>query len=578
MSVDFSSPFSRGVAGSNLNISVSPLGLVELSDEEFEVNGPRLSRYSVNWAFYLGRHWAFSREIGEDQLTFNYVRAMTDYLVTFTFGRGVDYRSPKQTEAIVPSRLKRLWEVDNDARDVLHQIAQMGGVSGDSFVKVAYEEPYTDTTGRVHPGRVRILPLNSAHVMPEFHPHDRSRFLRVKIKYRFYGTSPDGARQVFTYTEILTDSVLEEYINDELISQRENPLGVIPIVYAPNRLVSGSPWGLADCHDIMSLNRTYNEIATQAVDIINYHSSPVTVVIGAKASNLEKGAKKVWAIPTAGASVQNLELGHGVEGIIAYMAVLKTAMHEMTGVPESALGQFQPISNTSGVALSIQFQPLMQQWRAKVSMYGPMLEHINQLALMTLFLKEPEMLAWNPETDSPIGDGQMDMLDPTDPLTYQNYAHFPPPLPIDRLIVLNEIQLLMGLKLESRRGALRVLGEAFPDEKLEEIRSEQIEDAKIDGAMSLLKTSISKEIMDLTGMMPGADGAELPPMQEGAPDALGQTSMSPQEPQPAVDLASVLQAGDEDALRTELVTRAYGTRLPQRRSVERDPDGEDDSE
>jgi hypothetical protein len=26
------------------------LGLVELSDEEFEVHGPRLNRYSHNWA------------------------------------------------------------------------------------------------------------------------------------------------------------------------------------------------------------------------------------------------------------------------------------------------------------------------------------------------------------------------------------------------------------------------------------------------------------------------------------------------------------------------------------------------
>jgi hypothetical protein len=31
---------------------------------------------------------------------------------------------------------------------------------------------------------------------------------------------------------------------------------------------------------------------------------------------------------------------------------LKIAMHEMSGVPETALGQAQPISNTSGVALS----------------------------------------------------------------------------------------------------------------------------------------------------------------------------------------------------------------------------------
>ncbi len=51
MSVDFSLPPYRS-GSSNLTVSVSPLGLVELSDEEFEVHGPRLNRYALNWAFY----------------------------------------------------------------------------------------------------------------------------------------------------------------------------------------------------------------------------------------------------------------------------------------------------------------------------------------------------------------------------------------------------------------------------------------------------------------------------------------------------------------------------------------------
>jgi hypothetical protein len=49
MTVDFSPPSYRA-GGSDLSISISPLGLVELSDEEFEVHGPRLNRYSHNWA------------------------------------------------------------------------------------------------------------------------------------------------------------------------------------------------------------------------------------------------------------------------------------------------------------------------------------------------------------------------------------------------------------------------------------------------------------------------------------------------------------------------------------------------
>jgi hypothetical protein len=45
MSIDFTSPSMRA-AGSDLTIAISPLGLVELSDEEFEVHGPRLNRYA----------------------------------------------------------------------------------------------------------------------------------------------------------------------------------------------------------------------------------------------------------------------------------------------------------------------------------------------------------------------------------------------------------------------------------------------------------------------------------------------------------------------------------------------------
>lgn len=44
MTVAFHSPSYRAAA-SDLTIAISPLGLVELADEEFEVHGPRLNRY-----------------------------------------------------------------------------------------------------------------------------------------------------------------------------------------------------------------------------------------------------------------------------------------------------------------------------------------------------------------------------------------------------------------------------------------------------------------------------------------------------------------------------------------------------
>jgi len=574
--LDFSPPSYRA-ASSDLTISISPLGLVELADEEFEVHGPRLNRYSLNWAMYLGHHWGYRREQGEMQIAVNYYRAFNDYLSRFTFGNGIHFRSPKATEAIVPDRLERIWEVDNDKMRVLLEIGQQGGITGDVFIKVAYEEAWTDSAGHFHPGRVRLLPMNSSFCFPEFHPHDRTRLLRFKQKYRFWGTSLEGTRQVFTYTEILTDDVIEEYVNDELIDSRPNPLGLIPVVHIPNVPVSGSPWGLADAHDIITINRAYNEISTDVADIINYHASPVTVIVGAKASNLEKGAKKVWGGLPKDAQVFNLEGGaQGIDGALKYLELLKRSMHEVMNIPETALGQVQAISNTSGVALSIQYQPLMNRYSQKVAQYGKGIEKVNELALRTLFLKEPETMIYNPDVDGPIKEGQYPQLDPNDPISYQNYAHFPQPLPLDKLIALNEIQTKIGMGLESKEGALRTLGEEFPEEKLEEIRSELIADAEADGALQLVKIQIQKAIMDMTGMMPGPDGNSAIPMQPqqlGDGDIMGDgiegAPTEENQKDPETQAMEGMEQEAEAQVRNKLVTDAYGTKIPQRRSVDK---------
>ena len=567
-SIDFS-PASYRAASSDLTISISPLGLVELADEEFEVHGPRLNRYSLNWAMYLGHHYSYRRQVGETQMAINYYRAFTDFVINFTFGKGVSFRSPKETEAIVPDLLERVWEVDNNKATVLWDIGQQGAVSGDCFIKVAYEEAYVDTAGRAHPGRVRILPLNSSFAFPEFHPHDRERLIRFKLKYRFWGTSLEGTRQVFTYTEILTDDMIEEYINDELIDSRPNPLGIIPVVHIPNIRISGSPWGLSDCNDIININRTYNETATDIADIVNYHAAPVTVIIGAKASQLEKGANKVWGGLPKDAKVENLEGGaQGLKGAMEFLAMLKKSMHEMVGVPETALGQAQPISNTSGVALSIQFQPLMNRYHQKIIQYAHGLERVNELILLSLGIKEPETFIWDPTTDVKLKKGQVDRLDPADPLTYRSYVQFPQPLPLDKLIALNEIQSLLSLGLESKEGALRTLGEEFPAEKLNEIRQELLDDATADGALKLLQTQIETEIAELTGSLVGTGGA--PMGQPGAPAAGGAAgAQAPMQPvAPVMDQALAEANMGEADLRNKLVTEAYGTMLPQRRNPE----------
>jgi cell division protein FtsI/penicillin-binding protein 2 len=499
--------------------------------------------------------------VGEHQHTANFYRAFTDYVNRFTFGKGIHFETAEETSGILPDLLHRVWTKDNNKESVLLEMGQQGSVSGDCFVKVAYEEPRYDDIGVFVPGKVRILPLNAAHCFPEWHPHDRTRMLRCKVKYRFWGTSLEGTRQVFTYTEILTDNTIEEYLNDELIDSRPNPIGMVPIVHIANLPVSGSPWGLPDCQDIIGLNRQYNEISTALADIINYHAEPITIITGAKASQLERGAKKIWAGLPKDARVENLEGGYqGLQQGVQYLEILKRTMHEMVGVPETALGQVQSISNTSGVALSIQFQPLMNRWEQKTTQYGYGIQRINELVIRTIAVKEPDMLIWNPELNSPLEGDHLPQLDPSNPITYYSEAQWPPPLPLDKLVLLNEIQAKFQLGLESREGALRLLGEEFPDEKLIEIRDELIEDALADGALGLVKAQVAIALAEMTGMTVTPDGMVMPapppePIDttgDGIPDQMSGYGAPPTTPEAA--------AADAE-IRNRLLTMAYGTKI-----------------
>lgn len=552
-------PASARASQSDLTISVSPLGLVEMADEEFEVHGVRLSRYSLYWSHYLGHMYAYRREVGEPQFAVNYVRALSDYITNFTFGKGVTFRTPPATSSIVVPLLKRVWEQDNRKESVLWEMGQTSGVTGDCFVKVAYEEAYVDPAGRLHPGRVRIIPLNPAHCFPQWHEHDRQRLLSFKLKYRFWSTAPDGTRQVMTYVEKISEIGIEEYVNDELIDARPNALGVIPIVYIPNNPVSGSPWGTPDIADIIGLNREFNEKALEISDLINYHSAPVTVITGAKASQLEKGPNKTWTLPKD-ATAKNLEGLVELQGPLAYLDVVKRTMHEMTGVPEQALGQMQPISNTSGVALHIQFQPLMNRYNMKKLHFSSGFQRINELVLLTLFQKEPWTVQFDPLEGTQPDEGALMVLDPADPNTYETSVHWPPPLPVDILVKLNEIMAKMNLGLESKRGALRDLGEEFPEEKMAEIFAELLEDQKEAAALELRQAATTMAVYMLTGMPP--DGSGTPAEDNGATvTSAGQPGEGSQG-QPA----GVMTPEMASQIATDLVTRAYGTKMAQYRN------------
>jgi hypothetical protein len=138
---------------------------------------------------------------------------------------------------------------------------------------------------------------------------------------------------------------------------------------------------------------------------------------------------------------------------------------------------------------------------------------------------------------------------------------------------LNELSQKISMGLESKEGALRALGEEFPEEKLQEIRRELIEDAQAEGSLNLIKAEVTKQLMDITGMMVGPDGSATPldPVMLGDGDVLGDGALGPQEPgSMGASQEGAQNLELEQNIRETLVNQAYGASTSPRRQVDRD--------
>jgi hypothetical protein len=287
-------------------------------------------------------------------------------------------------------------------------------------------------------------------------------------------------------------------------------------------------------------------------------------------NNLEKGANKVWAIRQKDVKVENLEGGwNGLPHALEFLDRIKVWMHEISGVPQQGLGESQPVSNTSGVALAIQYLPTMMQYSLKKTQYGKGFEQISKDALRVLFTHEPESVYYDPTTEGIMSPdrGQAPFVNPEDPDVYNISSVWEAPLPIDTLIKLQEIQAKLALELESKTGALKDLGYQFPDEKRQELFLEQIDDLKMTAAKQILQTHIAAATMAATGINP-LDGSpvEESPLKEGekAPPK-PQAQQNPVNLPPMPNLDSIVSDSGQQ-LFTDLLSQAYGTKLPMRQN------------
>jgi hypothetical protein len=171
---------------------------------------------------------------------------------------------------------------------------------------------------------------------------------------------------------------------------------------------------------------------------------------------------------------------------------------------------------------------MIQKRQLKLVTYTKLLKDVNALIIRYAAVYEPEWLQYNPMVSAiQLGPDQYPWLSPEDPMTYQTSVEWIDPLPMDKLLILNEQQALMAVGLQSKVGGMRALGEKFPDQKLQEVYEEQIEEVKRAAALQLIQAGANQFIMQATGMTPDGQPLVIPGM-DGPPDANGNpTGMVP---------------------------------------------------
>ena len=440
-----------------------------VQDNQWEID--RITKYYLYWKFYEGMHY---KDFNDGLLSFNYVRAFIDKVSMFLLGDEAftfhvksfyTTQIDKDVEKLAEELMMYHWG-KSDKLQLAYEILQMGSVTGDVWLGVDWmpDEKYC---------RVRVFDSRQCFVTFENGDYNKMESFLVRQPLNLGGanSSPGYRLFVMRWTK---DTVETWYQKDVSIEESKvakyerkeykNKYGFIPVVHIKNRPNSSGYYGKSDANDILKINKVYNEIMQQLKAVIDYHVTPTTVITGASAKSLKKGLGQIWSGLPAEANVFNLGLDVDLSATVNFAKDLKTAMHELSDVPENSLGKIQAISNTSAAALQITYHPLIQQANIKAMTYGEGISKVNTMILRILGVEDPDnerLLALEDMVPDFITEMRIEPV-------------FAYGFPKDRTDELNRAQMELNMKLSSRREIMERMGKQNIPELLNEIDEDTI--------------------------------------------------------------------------------------------------------
>lgn len=442
-----------------------------VQDNQWEID--RITKYYLYWKFYESKHY---KDFNDGLLSFNYVRAFIDKVNMFLLGNEAftfhvksfySAQVDKEVERVAEELMMYHWG-KSDKLQLAYEMLQMGGITGDCWLGVEWMPDEADRYCRVS-----VFDSRQCFVTFVNGDYNKMESFMVRQPLDQNGTNSHNNYRLFVQ-KWTNDTVETWYQKDVSIEENKtqkydhqvfnNKYGFIPVVHIKNKPNSAGYYGISDMNDILKINKVYNELMQQLKAVIDYHVTPTTVITGASAKSLKKGLGQIWSGLPAEANVFNLGLDVDLSATVNYAKDLKTAMHELSDVPENALGKIQAISNTSAAALHITYHPLKQQADVKALTYGEGISKVCSIMLRILAIEDPE--------NSRLVELQN--MEPNFLAEMKIEPVFAYGFPKDKTDELNRAQMELNMKLSSRREIMERIGKQNIPELLDEIDEDAV--------------------------------------------------------------------------------------------------------
>lgn len=415
------------MAISPITAATSRIHIAEIAEEE---ERRRRERYRRAWAAYDGENPdQLETEIGEtdDNVHLDYSKLIVDKGVSFLIGGegGVSMlvevppdleRDPDEDgdvdnpeapgEAVDEEDTDDATNALDDAWPLLrrqtdfHNLATNGGICGHAWLRLGED------------GSVTVL--DPENVSVEWDKDDFTVVTRYLIEWntidpddgmgcvRRWRIEPDDPHDPTSWAEY------EEEHNPgttgwTLLDQAVWDHPFAPIVGAQNLPSPNTFYGLADLEPaILDQVEQLESVASDMRRIVRLHGHPVPVVIGedsTRIASMDVSIGSLIGIPNENAKLAQLQVAE-ITSSLSLFQELKTSLFESARIPKIALGDTMNAGPTSGVALRVEYQPLIEKTETKRMTYGRLLvETAERILALRGFeayrvsLQWPELLA-----------------------------------------------------------------------------------------------------------------------------------------------------------------------------------------